>query len=136
MLYLNNHISKLLKESWMKIAIASEENKDLESRAAHHFGRCPYYVFITVDDDNTPKTIESLENPFFNGHEPGVVPQFIADQKADVIIAGGMGPRAIDWFTQLGVKAVTSSAPTVGELMNKYLTGEISSAESCHDSQH
>lgn len=136
MLYLNNHISKLLKESWMKIAIASEENKNLESRAAHHFGRCPYYVFITVDDDNTPKTIESLENPFFNGHEPGVVPQFIADQKADVIIAGGMGPRAIDWFTQLGVKAVTSSAPTVGELMNKYLTGEISSAESCHDSQH
>ena len=136
MLYLNNHISKLLKESWMKIAIASEENKDLESRAAHHFGRCPYYVFITVDDDNKPKTIESLENPFFNGHEPGVVPQFIADQKADVIIAGGMGPRAIDWFTQLGVKAVTSSAPTVGELMNKYLTGEISSAESCHDSQH
>ena len=120
----------------MRIAIASEENKDLESRAAHHFGRCPYYVFVTVDGDNTLKAIESLENPFFNGHEPGVVPQFIADQKADVIIAGGMGPRAIDWFTQLGVKAITSSAPTVGELMNKYLTGEISSAESCHDSQH
>ena len=85
----------------MKIAIASEENKGLESRAAHHFGRCPYYVFITLDENNTPAKIEPIENPFFNGHEAGVVPQFIAEQKADVIIAGGMGPQAIDWFTQL-----------------------------------
>ncbi len=120
----------------MKIAIASEENNNLESKAAHHFGRCPYYVFTTVDETNTITTVESLENPFFNGHEPGVVPQFIADQKADVIIAGGMGPRAIEWFTQLGVKAVTSAAPTVGDLLQKYLTGEISTAESCHDSSH
>ncbi len=120
----------------MKIAIASEEKKGLGSRAAHHFGRCPYYVFIVTDENNTVKEVESLENPFYNGHEPGVVPQFIADQKADVIIAGGMGPRAIEWFTQLGVKAVTSSAPAVGDLLKKYLEGNITSAESCHDSEH
>lgn len=120
----------------MKIAIASEENRDLESKAAHHFGRCPFYVFITVDENNNAVKVESVENPFFNGHEPGVVPQFIADQNADVIIAGGMGPRAIEWFNQLGVKAVTSSAPTAGDLLNKYLADEITGAESCHDSHH
>lgn len=120
----------------MKIAIASEENKDLKSRAAHHFGRCPFYVFITVSDNNNVMKTESVENPFYNGHEPGIVPQFIADNKADVIIAGGMGPRAIEWFNRLGVKAVTSTAPTVGDLLNNYLSGTITSAESCHESNH
>lgn len=120
----------------MKIAIASEENRDLESKAAHHFGRCPFYVFITVDkEDNIVKT-ESIENPFFNGHEAGVVPQFIADQKADVIIAGGMGPRAIDWFNQLGVTALTVSAPSVNDILTKFLNNEIAGAESCHESHH
>ena len=65
----------------MKIAIASEENRDLESRAAHHFGRCPFYVYITVEDDNKITETESIQNPFYNGHEPGVVPQFIAETK-------------------------------------------------------
>ncbi len=120
----------------MKIAIASEENRDLESRAAHHFGRCPFYVFVTVDDNDKVLKSESIENPFFNGHEPGVVPQFIADQKADVIIAGGMGPRAIQWFDQLGVTALTASAPTVNDILTKFLNNEIAGAESCHDSHH
>lgn len=120
----------------MKIAIASEENKGLESKAAHHFGRCPCYVFIELDKINNVEKVESIENPFFNGHEPGGVPQFIADQKADVIIACGMGPKAIDWFTQLGVTALTASAPTVKDILNKFINNEIAGAESCHESNH
>ena len=35
----------------IKIAFASEENTGLESRLSHHFGRCPYYVFVEIEDD-------------------------------------------------------------------------------------
>lgn len=119
----------------MIIAVASEENKNLESRPAHHFGRCPFYVFVKVENDNVVDAI-SKANPFYNGHEPGVVPQFIAEQKADVIISGGMGPRAIDWFRQLGVIPVTANGNTVKELVDLYLTEKISNAESCAESDH
>jgi len=120
----------------MKIAIASDENRDLDSRAAQHFGRCPFYVFITVDENNEVKEVETVENPYFNGHAPGVVPQFIADKDADVIIAGGMGPKAVEWFNQLGVKALTASAPKVSDVLEKYISGELTSAEACDESHH
>ncbi|MCD6413164.1 MAG: NifB/NifX family molybdenum-iron cluster-binding protein [Elusimicrobia bacterium] len=119
----------------MRIAIASEENKGLESAVAHHFGRCPYYVFAEVEE-GVVKKVETKENPFFASHEPGVAPRYIANEKANVIIAGGMGPRAIDWFERLGVKAVTGTSGTVGKALDDYLSGKLTTAESCNEHKH
>ena len=119
----------------MKIAFASEENKGLESAMAHHFGRCPYYVFAEVEE-GVAKNVETKENPFFSSHEPGVVPQYIADEKADVMIAGGMGPRAIEWFGKLGVKAVTGAGGSVRAALDDYLKGNLSGADSCDEHKH
>ena len=85
-----------------KIAFASEENISLDGRLSHHFGRYPYYVFVEIEDEEA-KNVEVKENPYFASHVPGAVPQFIADEGAKVIIAGGMDPRAIDWFRRLGI---------------------------------
>ena len=119
----------------MKIVFSSEENKGLESAVAHHFGRCPFYVSVDVEDGEVKNT-QTKENPFFSSHEPGVVPQYIAGEKADVMIAGGMGPRAIEWFAQLGVKAVTGVAGTVRDALDDYLNGKLTSADSCGEHKH
>jgi len=37
----------------MKISFASEDGKGLDSMLAHHFGRCPYYIFVEVDGKKT-----------------------------------------------------------------------------------
>jgi len=116
----------------MRIAFASEENKGLSSMLAHHFGRCPYYVFIDVDNKKI-KNVETKENPFFNKHESRVVPKFIADEKANVIIAGGMGPMAIEWFEKLKVKPITTAPREIKSVLDDYLSGRISKAESCRD---
>ena len=116
----------------MKIAFSSEENKGIDGMLAHHFGRCPYYVFVDVED-NKIKSIETKENPFFNDHEPGVVPQFIADKKADVIVSGGMGPRAIEWFKDLKVKAITAQPKKIKEILDDYFEGKLKGAEPCNE---
>ncbi len=116
----------------MKIAFASEEDKDIESVLAHHFGRCPYYIFVEVEDGKI-KSVETKENPYFNAHAPGVVPEFIAKQGANVIIAGGMGPRAIDWFNRLGVQPVTGAAGKIKDVLNDYLAGKLSGVEPCDE---
>jgi predicted Fe-Mo cluster-binding NifX family protein len=116
----------------MKIAFASEENKGLESMVAQHFGRCPYYVFVDVES-NDVKSIETKENPYFDSHEPGVVPQFIAKENANVIIAGGMGPRAIEWFEKLGVQPITGTNGKVKDALDKYLEGKLSGAGPCDE---
>jgi predicted Fe-Mo cluster-binding NifX family protein len=116
----------------MKITFASEENKGLESMVAQHFGRCPYYVFVNVEG-NDMKCIETKENPYFDSYEPGVVTHFIAKENANVIIASGMGPRAIEWFEKLGVQPITGISGKVKVVLDKYLENKLSGAKPCDE---
>ena len=115
----------------MRIAFAAV-SQGIESELSPHFGRCPYYVFVDVDG-NEVKNVESKKNPFYEQHQPGVVPQFIAKEKANVIIAGGMGPRALGWFNQLGITPITTHSRRIKEVLDDYLAGRLEGAESCKD---
>ena len=125
----------------MKIAFSSEENKGLESQMSPHFGRCPYYVFVELDGENNIKSVVTEENPFFQSHQPGAVPNYIAGKNVNVMIAGGMGPRAMEFFTQLGVETVTGATGIVKDVLSQYLEGTLKGNKPCsegeeHSHQH
>ncbi len=116
-----------------RIALATEDNQGLTGQISQHFGRCPYYLIVEVEELEIVKT-ENVNNPYYNSHAPGMVPQFINEQGADVMIAGGMGPRAIDMFTSLGIEAVSGATGNVGNILQAYLRGDITGVEACgHD---
>lgn len=117
----------------MKIAISVETKDDLDSVVAHHFGRCPYYAFIDVDGLEI-KSVEVLDNPFYNGHQPGQVPRFIKENNADVMLSGGMGGRAIQFFQQFGIQTATGATGTAQTALENFLGGELSGAEPCKES--
>ena len=112
------------------IAFAAEDDRGLEGMLAGHFGRCPYYVFVRVRGREVGD-VEVRENPFFQGHEPGVVPQFVASEGANVIIAGGMGQRAVEWFQRLGVQPVTVVGGKIRDVLGEYLSGRAGGVEPC-----
>ncbi len=119
-----------------KIVMASEDNLGLEGRLSAHFGRCPYYVVANINDvkDVTADDVEVVENPHFNNHQPGIMPRYIHSLGADVMIAGGMGPRAIDLFNSIGIEVVTGFAGKVGDILKAYLDGKIEGTVPCaHD---
>ena len=62
------------------------------------------------------------------------MPQFIANEGANVIVAGGMGPRAIGWFERLGVQPITGVSGRVKDVLDEYLTGRLSGATPCDKS--
>jgi predicted Fe-Mo cluster-binding NifX family protein len=116
-----------------KIALACEDNQGLGGQVSQHFGRCPCYLIVDVEGDDIQKT-NIVDNPYYNNHVPGKVPQFIMEQGAHVMIAGGMGPRAIDMFSNLGIEVVTGAVGNTGNVLQAYLRGEISGVEPCkHD---
>ena len=116
-----------------RIALACEDDQGLDGQMSQHFGRCPYYLIVDVEGDEIKKT-DSVNNPYYNNHVPGMVPQFINEQAVNVMIAGGMGPRAIDMFTNLGIEVVTGAIGNAGNVIQAYLRGEISGVEACeHD---
>lgn len=115
----------------MRIAFASEDKMGMEGVVSMHFGRCPYYTFLEVEG-NEVKTWQVMENPYFENHVPGKVPEFIHSQKADVMIAGGMGPRAIQFFDGYGIEAVTGALGKIRDVLDSYLRGELRGAGACH----
>ena len=115
----------------MRIAFASEDKMGLNGEVSAHFGRCPYYTFLEVEDGKVEKW-EVLDNPYHGNHVPGKVPEFIHSCKADVMIAGGMGPRAIDFFDGFGIEAVTGAFGKIEDALHAYLSGELRGAGGCH----
>jgi predicted Fe-Mo cluster-binding NifX family protein len=128
---------KSMKETYnmKRIAVACEDNQGLDSQISQHFGRCPYYLILDVEGDEIVKT-DTVANPYYTQHTPGMVPQFINEQEAHVMIAGGIGPRAIDLFVSLGLEVVSGIAGNAGDIVQAYLKGEVSGAEGCGHHDH
>jgi predicted Fe-Mo cluster-binding NifX family protein len=117
----------------MKIAVSVETNNELDSIVAQHFGRCPYFALVEVDGTNV-EAVEVIDNPYYGAHQPGQVPGFIHQQNADVMLSGGMGGRAIQFFQQYGIQAATGATGTVRTALESFLGGELSGAAPCKES--
>ncbi len=116
----------------MRIAISVETNNGLDSNVAFHFGRCPYYAFVDVEE-NEVQAVEIIDNPYYNNHQPGTVPALVKEHNADVMLSGGMGRRAVSLFQEFDIKAATGAEGTIRTALKSYLGGELSEAAPCEE---
>lgn len=117
----------------MRIAISAENNLDLDSKVAHHFGRCPFFALVEVEGDQI-QSVSVIENPYYAAHQPGQVPEFIKEQNATVMLSGGMGGRAIQFFDSFGIETATGASGTVKEAVTEYIAGNLSGTAPCAES--
>jgi ATP-binding protein involved in chromosome partitioning len=90
-----------------------------EGKLCSHFGHCDQ--FALVETENGQIKGKSMHTP--PPHEPGVLPAWLHEMGANIIIAGGMGSRAQELFNQNGIKVVTgASQGTPESLVTQYLT--------------
>jgi len=111
----------------MKIAIPLQGGQ-----LAAHFGHCQEFAFFDVSEsgEDIPDPVTVSAPP----HEPGLLPKWLAEHGADVIIAGGMGRRAQSLFEQNGIEAVvgvTNSDPAT--IVSQYLQDSLSAGENLCD---
>ncbi len=118
----------------MRIAISAEDNNGLESVVSPHFGRCPHYILADVEGQEV-KAVQAVGNPYYGQHAPGKVPGFIHSQGVHVMLTGGMGRRAIGFFQQYGIEAVTAASGTVRRALESYLGGQLRGAQPCRESR-
>lgn len=89
-----------------------------------HFGHCE--AFALIDADPGTRSIISSELVQAPPHQPGLLPKWLSQRGAEVVIAGGMGGRARDIFQQQGI-AVVMGAPSHApeQLVADYLNGTL-----------
>ena len=97
-----------------------------------HFGHCEQFALIDVDE--TKKQILKKELVNSPGHEPGLLPQWLAEKGVGLVIAGGMGSRAQGLFQQnkIGViNGIMESDPEKAVL--SYLNGILATGANICD---
>ena len=117
----------------MRIVVSSDTDRKLDSSVSHHFGRCPFFTIVDFVGDRIT-SVESTENPYFNAHSPGQVPSFIRSLEADVMLAGGMGRRAISIFESFGISCSSGAAGSVKSAVENYIAGSLPGASPCRES--
>jgi predicted Fe-Mo cluster-binding NifX family protein len=89
-----------------------------------HFGHCEQFALFTVDD--TSRTIGEPQVLPAPPHEPGMLPRWLHEQGATVIIAGGMGGRAQGLFAEAGIQVVVGAPVAAPEAVARgFLDGTL-----------
>ena len=105
----------------MKVAISTDGEY-----VSAHFGRCPEFTIMNIVDGQAAER-EIIQNP---GHEPGLIPEFLRKKGVNCIIAGGMGPRAVELFNSSGIERVLGVSGKINDVICRMLDGSLEGGES------
>jgi Mrp family chromosome partitioning ATPase/predicted Fe-Mo cluster-binding NifX family protein len=99
----------------------------------NHFGHCEQFALIQVEEGKIVDKQLLTPPP----HEPGLLPRWLSEKGATVIIAGGMGVRAQDLFAEQRIEVVVG-APVAGpeELVHQYLSRSLATGPNVCDHEH
>ena len=118
----------------MRIAFSAASDQGLESPINGHFGRCPFYVFVDLDESNQVSSVRTITNEHAKKHAPGQLPAYIRDEGVNVMISGGMGGRAVNFFHEFDIDVATGASGTVQESLDNYLSGNLQGDAPCAES--
>ena len=100
----------------MKYAISTDNGN-----VSAHFGRCPSYTYINIEDG---KVLDQKEEPN-PGHTTGSIPVYLNEHNVNVIIAGGMGSRAVGLFQQFGIESVVGVSGSISDVVKQILADTL-----------
>jgi predicted Fe-Mo cluster-binding NifX family protein len=122
--------TKTIPEPKKKFPIRKKRSEDLkvlvvpvsDGKLSSHFGHCKQFTFIEIQHGKIAKT-DMLTPP---AHEPGVLPRWLNEQGADIVIAAGMGEKAQQLLEEKGIEVIIGAPMDSPEsLTNQYLSGTL-----------
>ena len=105
-----------------------------------HFGGATHFRFI--DADRSTRDLVSQTDQAAPKHVPGAFPKWLAEQGVQSVIAGSIGRRAVELFTENGILVfIAQKGVSPEELVKLQLEGRLTqpSIEDCcagHDHEH
>jgi predicted Fe-Mo cluster-binding NifX family protein len=119
-----------VNENLTKIAIPLQGE-----RLSGHFGHPDCFALVSVD--RAAGRIVDEEHRVPPRHEPGSLPVWLADQAVNVVLAGGIGPRAVALLESHGVEVRIGVPPiTVSEAVSLWLEDALPGGGNTCDHGH
>lgn len=103
-----------------------------DGKTAAHFGHCSHFAFFDVDEArNVITKKEMVASP---GHQPGLLPAWLAEEGVSVVIASGIGSRAQGLFRDNRIQVVTGTLEGDPEkAVLDHMTGTLASGDNLCD---
>ena len=95
-----------------------------------HFGHSEQFAIVETEDGQIKG--KELHTP--PPHEPGALPRWLGELGVDVVIAGGMGRRALGLFSEKGIQVTVGAPSSQPEtLVEQYLKGTLIAGQNICD---
>ena len=107
------------------IAVPSKAPGGLDANVDGHFGHCEVYTVVELENGKitSHKTLPNVPHD----HGGCIAPvHYLASNKVQALIAGGMGARPLNAFGEVGIKVYYSNnLPTVQATIDALLAGSL-----------
>ena len=116
------------------IGIPTLNDGGLLSDISMHFGRTPYLTIIKIENDEI-KDINTIE---IQGKHTGgskTPAEIISNSGIDVLICGGLGPKAVSMLQNSGIEVYSGASGKVEDILKSWQTGKLNLADenSCNE---
>ncbi|MGQ9582511.1 MAG: NifB/NifX family molybdenum-iron cluster-binding protein [Thermoplasmatota archaeon] len=119
----------------MKVALPTLGDRGLDEQVSEHFGRAP--TFTIVDSETGEVRVMPNRSEHMGGS--GKPPEHLAREGVRVMLASGMGPRAIAMFEGYGIEVFMGAHGTVRESLEMWRSGALEPASdetACREHRH
>lgn len=119
----------------MKISVPIMNRSGLSSTVGQHFGKVPDYAILDMESGQ----LSYVENTSEHRGGVGMPPELLAKAGVDVLLCAGLGPKAVDMLTSLGIEVYVGAKGTVGETIAAYQAGKLCRADrenACDQHKH
>lgn len=119
----------------MKVCVPTDGEGGLEDMVGQHFGRAPTYTAM----DAETKMVELIENTSQHHGGSMLPPELLAEYGIDVMLCGGLGPKAVQMFENFGIEVFVGAQGKVSDAIAAWEAGELARAADnnvCHSHEH
>ena len=111
----------------MKIAISSS-GTDQSAQVDPRFGRCQYFIIVDTDSGKTEAIPNAAQSA---GGGAGIqAAQTIADQGAETVLTGNVGPNAHRALQAANISVATGVSGTVSDAVKAFQEGKYTATDS------
>jgi predicted Fe-Mo cluster-binding NifX family protein len=119
----------------MKVCIPTMGNGGMDEAISQHFGRAVTFTLVDLDT----RDVQVLQNISEHMGGNGLPTDLLKDRGVEVMIVGGLGPKAVQNFAEQCVEVFVGATGTVKDAIEDWREGVLvkaSSDNACKEHKH